>query len=136
MESTRNSALWCAGALAIAAALAGCPSTASEQEPAVFHEHQFLVTAKPTKGLGEDCSVGGASDCRKSAPVCWHFWDDPQGKGYACTKACETEEDCPEGWGCVGVAPGEGNSFCAPPRDWQPQAVAVRFASTSKGGAP
>jgi len=120
--------------LAILAACQSNPTTEPEP-PTLFREHKFLTSAAQSKSMGEDCTTGGASDCKKDAPICWHYAAETPEAGYVCTRACSEEEDCPRDWGCVSISSGEGNSFCAPPLTWLPSAAAPRAKATSKESA-
>jgi hypothetical protein len=104
------------------ASLSCAPSEPQNRRAEVFTEHRFLKAAPetPKKQLGEDCS---ASECQSG--VCFHADVDP-GKGHVCSKACESDDECPEGWACRSVYPSPGSSFCVPPKDWVPSAIIAR----------
>jgi hypothetical protein len=95
------------------------------QVPQVFTEHRFLRAAPetPKKQLGEDCSTYGASECLSE--LCFHAGADPS-RGHVCSKACNSDEACPEAWTCRSVYPTPGSSFCAPPTEWTPKATRSR----------
>lgn len=121
MRSNRGELL----VLALFAAGLSCRMEA-EAPPAaqVFTDHKFLKADRPTKHLGEDCTEHGASACMEEGAVSFHYKPDPE-EGYVCSKPCETTADCPDTWGCLSLYPAPGNSFCAPPADWEPHRTHV-----------
>jgi hypothetical protein len=109
----------------LAASLSCAPSEPQNRRAEVFTEHRFLKAAveAPKKQLGEDCFTYGASECQSD--LCFHVGADPA-KGHVCSKACESDDECPQDWTCRSVYPTPGSSFCVPPRDWAPRAIIAR----------
>lgn len=115
--------------LALLVASASCaPSEPQNRRSEVFTEHRFLKAQPnaPKKQLGEDCSTNGASECQSE--LCFHTDADPS-KGHVCSKACGSDEDCPEAWACRSVYPSPGSSFCVPPEHRAASALASRPTS-------
>lgn len=100
------------------AGVVGCSSgSKTESGPEAFTEHRIREAATPTKRVGEDCKVGGFSDCLSR--ICVHFKPSPQ-EGYVCSQRCNgLDWDCPMRWVCRSVFPGPNNSYCFPPANWQ-----------------
>lgn len=74
------------------------------------------------RAIGEDCSVG-ESACVSSMCVHVSEWPD---RGYFCTSACEQSENCPSGWSCAEMIPGQAATrLCVPPAQWTTRAVTV-----------
>ena len=92
----------------------------------VFTEHRPQKAEKASKQLGEECTAAGASECHTG--TCFHYKAAPQ-EGYVCSQKCQTDDSCPLRWSCISIYPGEGNRFCTPPQDWQPQATSVRVTA-------
>ena len=113
--------------LVLALGLAACQGTQDGEEvrPALRTEGKRFTAWSPqalrsgaTKaGTGEDCE---SSPC--ATGLCLHTKPGP-GEGHVCAVECVDEDNCPEGWGCVSM--GGSNRVCAPPRNWQPNAVKV-----------
>ncbi len=121
-----------------AAALVALACTSQEGRPSdrgeVFSEHRFLTANRPTKKLGEDCTVSGKSECETA--VCYHVKPHPA-EGYICSASCQSDDDCPETWNCRAMLPGA--TFCVPPDGWSPQKTVVRPRAPLKvksGGTP
>lgn len=69
--------------------------------------------------IGEDCSRYGASEC--ASGLCLDC-----ASGYFCSKNCVTPSEsvpnCPTGWTCQILVPGNANyDYCVPPLDWTAQ---------------
>jgi hypothetical protein len=104
-------------------ALAACngiqePSwTEPPAEEGVLEEHRPLRGAaqEATGKLGEDCTRAGGSGCRSG--LCLHAAPGRH-SGYFCSRACDSEAQCPEGWACAQMYPGPGGLVCVPPEGW------------------
>jgi hypothetical protein len=110
--------------------MSGCnenlePPVRAPEPGQVFGEHRQKQAAARTKQVGEDCTDSGQSECLSG--VCLHTKPGP-GEGYICSKQCQQDPDCPEGWRCAGTRPGAAASFCIPPADW------AAGAATTPGG--
>jgi hypothetical protein len=78
---------------------------------------------------GEPCHREAASVClpgpRGLMGLCFHYGPglDRQGNdtNYVCTNACDSDADCIAEFRCRSLAPGQGNSVCAPPPGFQPR---------------
>lgn len=94
-----------------------CGRSSEDESLRVFSEHRLIEAEDATKDLGEDCTTGGASDCRSG--VCLHYGANPSSR-YACSRRCVKTADCDglEGWRCASVYPSPGASFCTPPSTW------------------
>ena len=80
---------------------------------------------QPTRSVGEACSTYGASDCRggtclKVAPL-----PNPL---QVCTRTCDAESPCPDGWSCRAIRPG-APALCTPSLE-----IARRLRNQSTGG--
>jgi hypothetical protein len=123
VPSRRRQGWWLGAVLLVLGAqlLPGCRpgEEASEDRPRrqVFSEHRFLQATQPTKQLGEDCTTYGASECLSG--LCLHYKHNPA-EGYACSKQCEGDLECPEDWRCTSAHPTPGSEFCVPPSEWSP----------------
>lgn len=89
----------------------------------VFGEHRTTLASKATKELGEECGQHGASECVSG--LCLHTQADPQ-RGYYCSGVCRGLGECPEGWACAQLHPGEATRVCIPPANWQSASVRPR----------
>jgi hypothetical protein len=81
----------------------------------LFTQHQPLTVPSPTKAVGEDCALNGASVCLSG--LCLHSKPDKD-VGYFCSKTCTNSRDCPSNWQCVQYYPGSDNQACVPPASW------------------
>ena len=77
----------------------------------VLTEHQFSVSAKKAKRIGEDCSLHGSSECLSG--VCLHT-SPHRHAGYICSQTCSSTSDCPANWSCVQGLLGEVSGVCMP----------------------
>lgn len=119
---------------------AGCTES-SVTEPGrasrVFTEHKFVVASHASRRVGEDCRSGGNSECLAvdgRASVCIRFSSvhEAEGVGYVCSVSCEDHAECPgrsgsgpaqDRWTCTSILPGPENSYCSPPKNFEPTAV-------------
>jgi len=92
------------------------PVESSPNEGAVLTEHRTTPAARATQGLGQSCTVHGASECLSG--VCLHTGAD-QDDGYFCSVTCKAAEECPEQWQCAQVYPNVAQRVCIPPSDWK-----------------
>lgn len=92
----------------------------AEGDASVLGIHQFLAAAHPTKQLGEDCSVGGGSDCKTDS--CIHVSPQPD-QGWFCSRSCASAGECPSRWNCSEFYPGV--RACIPPDKWTARATTV-----------
>jgi hypothetical protein len=115
------------GSALIGLAIAACgPSKVDERtdRPPLLKREDFLSNqAGPrNKRLGEDCSAHRL-DCADA--VCLRH--SPKRSGWACSRACLTEAECPDDWHCarISLLPGK-KRYCAPPKNFVPHPVSVR----------
>ncbi|MFP2930505.1 hypothetical protein ACLESO_35965 [Pyxidicoccus sp. 3LG] len=100
---------------------AGCstesrPETSAPVSPApvpVLTEHRFHQSlGSGKKGVGEDCTRGGQAEC--ATGLCLHV-GARHDAGYVCSQRCETQGQCPAGWGCGRMLMGDpASSVCIP----------------------
>jgi hypothetical protein len=99
----------------------GCAKTQPEPEAPpvvareVLTEHRPLRAEKATKQLGEDCTGPGASACLSG--VCLHVKPGRK-EGYVCSRACQSEQECPRNWRCAQVYPTPEGRLCVPSPSW------------------
>ncbi|RYZ15787.1 MAG: hypothetical protein EOO70_06015 [Myxococcaceae bacterium] len=66
----------------------------------------------PKLAVGESCVEGGDSSCESGR--CVHAPGAGLGQGYFCTRYCTQAPECPAGWPCVKLVPGESEGLCQP----------------------
>lgn len=108
------------------------PVPASER---VLTEHRPLeAISPPGKSVGEDCTTYGRAECLSG--LCIHVKPRPDA-GYFCSQPCLGPEECPEGWKCARLMPGDSDEgVCQPPPGWNsavaaPCAPVVQSTSTT-----
>lgn len=69
----------------------------------------------PTLRIGEDCSVLGKSACRSD--LCIHYSAQPT-RDWVCSRNCGATRDCPQGWACQRLLPGQRQARCIPGPTW------------------
>lgn len=79
--------------------------------------------APPDKALGEDCLGRRAQACHSGLCI---KSGSGRGRGYFCSRECETQTDCPTDWLCRQAMPGPHGMLCVPPDNWTSRAVGVR----------
>jgi hypothetical protein len=117
----RNAAMLLTALLSSACAKSE-PSRSGAGQVRVFAPPNFLAQASPSKELGEDCSHG-AAECKSG--LCLHYQPNAA-SGFACSRKCTGDSDCPADWACQNVYPAPANEFCVPPRTWTPQVAQSR----------
>jgi hypothetical protein len=110
-----------AGCIA-AFAITACPKSKGQSHPDVFTPPSFDGGTQ-SKELGEDCGSGGPGDCKSG--LCFHYLPNAA-SGFACSRKCQADAECPAGWSCQNTYPAPGNDFCVPPRSWTPQVAQAR----------
>lgn len=75
------------------------------------------------RALGEDCAGPGGVVCRTG--ICLKS-ERERGRGFFCSRECDTQKDCPQDWLCRQAMPGPHGSLCIPPPQWTARAVGVR----------
>lgn len=93
---------------------------------------QAVVSAAPTRAVGEDCTRGGASECRSGR--CLHYKPEPGG-GYVCSRTCASDAECPEEFSCRSWYPGE-EGWCTPPASWAARPARDRPVHPAAGPMP
>lgn len=100
--------------------LVGCQqSGAPKPESRVMSE---ALTAQgtqdaPDKNFGEDCSENGSSAC--FSHLCMKF-GTALAEGWQCTRQCDEQAVCPEGWVCNKVLPDPDGFVCVPGAEVSP----------------
>ena len=91
---------------------------------------QAVNSSTGTKAIGESC--GSQADCLPPE-VCFHYFSGVN--AWVCSASgCNTDADCPDGWGCAEIVPGykaPDGRVCSPPSSWVPQATAVPPGSST-----
>jgi hypothetical protein len=95
------------------------PHSSPQQAKQTGHAAQAITAA--FKSPGESCEVEGVSACKtigSHAGVCFHYGPGRDRNGsdpnFVCSTTCDTTDDCYQDFECVQLAPGQGNSVCAP----------------------
>lgn len=120
--------------LVLGSLLAGCARAPSNDEPApaphVFTDRSLDAIVghdggmpTGTRALGAACGTSGRQDC--ASGICLKSQRE-RGRGYFCSRECDTQDDCPVDWLCRQVMPGPHGMLCTPPARWTAHAVGVR----------
>lgn len=121
-------------AVVLSAVLAGCArgpsSDAPPPPPQVFTDRSLDALGatdagvqRGTRALGAACGSTAGQQC--ASGICLKSQRE-RGRGYFCSRECDTQDDCPVNWLCRQVMPGRHGMMCTPPDRWTAQAVGVR----------